>query len=162
MWASKETMEAHRLVGGSTSWLLVSWIKRPLPLQLWFDIHHQGRKNRDCSSTSHQHIFSFFPFCLPFFSLSYNRHNLFYNTRLGLWNNRRRLITFPWEIVFCQREEKGKASNDKRKVASVKGQPLWSYCRSFRLLKKKRLLYFITFRWNLTYFSEWSQRNKSC
>lgn len=138
MWASRETMETHRLEGGSTSWLLVSWIKRPLPFQLWLDIHQQGEKKKEWGlllPVPSTHVFLFF-FFWPFF-VSFSSvypliiRNLFYITGLSLWNNREGIITFPRVAVFSQGEEKGEDSDDKGTLVSVKSQPLWSYSPSF-------------------------------
>lgn len=166
MWPSRETMETHRLVGGSTSWLLVSWIKRPLPLQLQFDIHHQERKNWDFYFLSHQPISPFFPllfflFCLFFFSLSYNHHNLFYITRLSLWNNRGRLITsLEWQF-FAKGKKRGRTVMIKGRWPRSKVSHCDLIVVSFGPFKK-RPLYFITLEWNSTYFSLCFKGHKGC
>lgn len=160
MWACKETIETHRLEGSSTSWLLVSWIKRPLPLQLWFEIHRKEERIRTFTPVSWTHIFFslLFFFCRVFFSLPCNHCNLFYITWLSLWNNRGRLITFPGAALsfFCQGEEKGKDWDDKRTMALVKGQPLWSHCCSFWPFQEENFVFhylgmeFNLFLWQLS------------
>lgn len=121
----------------------------------------QRRKNKDFySSLMNPYLFFslLFFFCLVFFSLPCNHCNLFYITRLSLWNNRGRLITFPGAALsfFCQGEEKGKDWDDKRTVALVKGQPLWSHCCSFWPFQEENFVFhylgmeFNLFLWQLS------------
>lgn len=165
MWACKETIETHRLEGSSTSWLLVSWIKRPLPLQLWFEIHRKEERIRTFTPVPWTHIFFFllFFFCLVFFSLPCNHCNLFYITGLSLWNNRGRLITFPGAALsfFAKGKKRGRTE-------MIKGQWPWSKVSHCDLIVvpfgpfKKRILYFITLGWNLTYFFDSFHRSNGC
>lgn len=144
MPASRETMEPHRLVGGLDILPSCQLNKKTItPSALAWYIPSRKMELGLLLPVTSTHISLFFSpsssrfFVSIFHSSSANHPQSFFHiTRLSLWNNRGRPITFPRVAVFsfffffCQGEENG-MGHDKRTSTSVKGRPLWSDCCCF-------------------------------